>query len=64
MKYTLTNGRLATMSLDQPKEDLTREDVEPVMQSIIDMEALRVKEAKAAAIKSAIIREVSETKLI
>ena len=64
MRFTLTNGRATTMGLAQPKNNLSREQVEPVMQAIIDKEALLVKEATPAAIKSAVIREVNETKLI
>ena len=46
------------------KEDLSRADVEPVMQTIIDKQAIRVKESNATGIKSAVIREVNDTKLI
>ena len=64
MRFALANGRTATTSLAQPKDGLSREDVEPVMQLIVDKQAIRVKEANAAGIKSAVIREVNETKLI
>ncbi len=64
MKFALENGKTTTMSLAQPKDDLAREDVEPVMQTIIDKQAIRVKEANATEIKAAVIREVNETKLI
>ena len=64
MRFALEDGKTTTLSLAQPKDDLVREDVEPVMQSIIDKQAIRVKEANATAIKSAVIREVNETKLI
>ncbi len=64
MKFELENGKTTTMSLAQPKDDLAREDVEPVMQTIIDKQAIRVKEANATEIKAAVIREVNETKLI
>ena len=36
MRFTLDNGESTTMSIAAPKDDLAREDVEPVMQSIID----------------------------
>ena len=36
MRLVLTNGRTSTMGVPNPKDDLAREDVEPVMQSIID----------------------------
>lgn len=64
MKFALENGRSTTVSLVQPKDEIAREDVEPVMQAIIDKQAIRVKEANATEIKSAVIREVNETKLI
>lgn len=64
MRFKLENGKATTVSLPSPKDDLLREDVEPVMQAIIDKQAIRVKEANAAEISSAVIREVNETKLI
>ncbi len=64
MRFTLTNGKTTTLGVANPKDDLAREDVEPVMQSIIDKSALRIKEAAPESIKAAVIREVSETKLI
>ena len=64
MKFTLENNKTTTLALAQPKDDLACEDVEPVMQSIIDKQAIRVKEANATGIKSAVIREVNDTKLI
>ena len=36
MKFVLENGRSTTVSLVQPKDEIAREDVEPVMQTIID----------------------------
>ena len=64
MRFVLTNGKTTTLGISNPKDDLAREDVEPVMQSIIDKSALLVKEATPESIKAAVIREVSETKLI
>ena len=64
MTFTLENGRTSTISLAQPKDDIAREDVEPVMQSIVDKEALIVGLAKATEIKGAVVREVNENKLI
>ena len=64
MRFALADGKTTTMSLAQPKDNLAREDVEPVMQTIIDKQAIRVNEAAATGIKSAVIREVNETKLI
>ncbi|MBO4852522.1 MAG: DUF2922 domain-containing protein [Schwartzia sp.] len=64
MRFVLTNGRTSTMGVPNPKDDLAREDVEPVMQSIIEKSALLIKEATPESIKAAVIREVNETKLI
>ena len=64
MRFTLANGKMSTMSLAAPRDDLAREDVEPVMQSIIDKQALSVNATLATAIKDAVIREVNETPLI
>ena len=64
MTFTLENGRDTTLNLASPKEDLVRADVEPVMQDIVDKEALLVGLAKPTAIKGAVVREVNEQKLI
>ncbi len=64
MRFALDNGNLTAMSLAAPKEDLTREQVEPVMQAIIDTSAISVNNALPTEIKSAVIREVNELKLI
>ena len=64
MKFELENGKTTTLALDKPKNDLTRETAEPVMQTIIDKQAIRVNESNATEIKSAVIREVNELQLI
>ncbi len=64
MRFKLENGKATTVILPSPKDDLRREDVEPVMQAVIDKQAIRVKESNAAEISSAVIREVNERKLI
>lgn len=64
MTFTLDNGKTSTMNLAQPKNDLTREDVEPFMQNIVDKDALIVGLAKATEIKGAIVEEVNKTQLI
>ncbi|MBR1759852.1 MAG: DUF2922 domain-containing protein [Schwartzia sp.] len=64
MRFALDNGKTTTMSLAAPKDDLVRADVEPVMQSIIDKQAILVGEALPTEIKAAGVREVNETKLI
>ena len=64
MRFKLENGKATTVILPSPKDDLQREDVEPVMQAVIDKQAIRVKESNAAEISSAVIREVNERKLI
>ena len=64
MRFALDNGNLTAMSLAAPKDDLTREQVEPVMQAIIDTSAISVNNALPTEIKSAVVREVNELKLI
>ena len=64
MTFNLDNGKTSTMNLAQPKNDLTREDVEPFMQNIVDKDALIVGLAKATEIKGAIVEEVNKTQII
>ncbi|MBP5199144.1 MAG: DUF2922 domain-containing protein [Schwartzia sp.] len=64
MRFLLDNGRTTAMTIADPKNDLTRATVEPVMQSIVDKSAIAPGDAVAVGIKSAVIREVNETKLI
>ncbi len=64
MRFTMTDGKTTTLGVANPKDNLAREDVEPVMQSIIAKSALLVREATPESIKAAVIREVNETKLI
>ena len=64
MRFNLDSGKTTLMSIAAPKANISREDVEPVMTSIIEKEAILVGSAKATSIRSAIVREVNETKLI
>ena len=64
MTFALDSGKTLTKNLADPKDDLARANVEPVMQSIIDKQAIVRGTATAVDIDSAVIREVSETKLI
>ena len=64
MRFLLDNGKTTTMGLAQPKDNLTRAQVEPVMQAVLDASAISVNGALAVAMKSAAIREVTATKLI
>lgn len=64
MTFTLDSGRAKTLSLADPKADIESADVEPVMESIIEHQALLVGTAVAASIKGAVVREVTETKII
>ena len=63
MTFTLDDSKAYTCSLLNPKDGLTKAEVEAVMQSVIDKEAFVVNGAKPAAIKEAVIRETSETAL-
>ena len=64
MRFALDNGRTTAMSLAAPKDELTREQVEPVMQMVVDTSAIEVNHALPTGIKSAVGREVNEQKLI
>lgn len=64
MTFILDSGKKLTKSLPDPKADLTRANVEPVMQSAVDRQLFVRDTATAVDIDSAVIREVTETKLI
>lgn len=49
---------------EKTKADITAEDVQPVMEAVIEHQALLVGTSVAASVKGAVIREVTETVLI
>lgn len=62
--FGLKNQRNMTISLDDPKEELTTEDVEPVAQSIVDTKFFAPGGSVVTSVKDAYIREVTTTDLI
>lgn len=64
MAFALDNGKAARISLPNPREGLTAEDVRPVMTLMVTRHALTPQGAALTAIKSAIVREVKDTTLI
>lgn len=64
MVFKLDTGKNVTLALKSPKNDLARAAVEPVMQSIIDKEAIKVGTGYATEIADAYIREVNDTEII
>ncbi len=64
MIFGLDSGKKSTVSLADPRADLDRDDVEPVMQMVIDKQAQVIGEASPTSIDAAVIVEVNETKLI
>ena len=64
MVFGLDSGKDYTLNLAEPKSDIARANVEPVMQSIIDKQAFLIGTTTPVGIKSAFVREVTDTKLI
>ena len=62
--FTTAAKRRATITIDQPKEDLTTEDVKPVMQSLIDMKLFAPGLSVITDIADAYIRETTTTDLV
>ena len=60
MTFNLEDGKTASVSLASPKENITAEDVKPVMENIVAKEALLVKGKKAVEIKDAVVRRIEE----
>ena len=63
MTFNLENGRTTSLSLADPKADLTEAVVRPVMESMVAKDALRVNGNKIAAAKTAVSRKVEEQEL-
>ena len=64
MIFGLDNGKNLSVSLLDPKTNLTRAQVEPVMQSLIDTNVFLYNGAVAVSIVDAYVREVSTTEII
>lgn len=63
MVFSLSNGKDLTLSLDQPKTDLSSEDVAPVMEECVTKGVFIYKGATLVAAKDAYIRHVIKTDL-
>lgn len=64
MVFTLETGKHMSLCVDQPKADLDRENVEPLMEMIVQKQAFVVGTANLVGIADAYIREVDTEKLI
>ena len=64
MIFGLDNGKNLSVSLLDPKSNLTRSQVEPVMQSLIDTNVFLYNGAAAVSIVDAYVRVVSTTEII
>ncbi len=62
--FALNSGKAKSYSLPDPRPDLDAAAVQPVLQAFVDGDLIRVGEAQAVSVKSAVVREVSETVLI
>lgn len=56
MEFGLDNGKTATIRLKDPKEDLAGNDVKPIMETIVEQEALLVGTALATSVSDAYIK--------
>ncbi|PAB60520.1 DUF2922 domain-containing protein [Anaeromicrobium sediminis] len=64
MKFRNELGRIATLSVDYVRDDVTREEVETVMQSIIDKNVFQTENGKLKEIDSADIVSTDVVELI
>lgn len=64
MIFGLSNGKNLSVSLLDPKDNIARAQVEPVMQALIDGNVFLYNGATAVSIVDAYVREVSTTEII
>ena len=64
MVFEMDNGKKRTISLADPKESLTQNEVETVMNTIIGKDAIIRGTTSPEGICEAVIREVTDTQLI
>ena len=64
MTFNLDNGKKKKIALANPKDNLADTDVRPIMTSMITRHALTPGGAALAAVAAAVVREVTDTKLI
>lgn len=63
MILTLENGKATTLSLPEPREDLTSTEVTEVLTEVIDKKAISAGGSPATAIKRFYIQDVAEKTL-
>jgi len=63
MTLGLTSGKTITMSLADPKDDLTKAEVTSCLQNVIDKKAIVAGEAYPVSIKDIAIQTVDTEKL-
>lgn len=62
--WALDNDKKMTLTLKQPKDDLTLEDIQPIMQQAITDNVFLVGTARVVESVDAYIREVTTTDLM
>lgn len=60
MTFTLDNEKTKTLNLPNPRADVTADDVRSFMNSAVTQNAFDVSGAKAASVKSAVIRSTDD----
>jgi len=63
MKFKLENGKSSTISLTNPKADLTAAEVTAAANEMVAKKAFMVGESPLASLDNAFIRTVEETEL-
>ena len=63
MTFQVNDSKNVTYNLDNPKEDLTKAQVEGAMQSIIDKKMIVSDGENAKAIKDIVVRETNDVAL-
>lgn len=64
MNFTTENGKNVSLTVDQPREDLTVPEVEAAMQAIINGDVFRVDDFPLKTVKNARIIDRNVTELI
>ena len=64
MTLGLTSGKTITMSLADPKDDLTKAEVTTCLQNVIDKKAIVAGEAYPVSIKDIAVQTVDTEKLV
>lgn len=64
LEFTLDNGNLLTLTVNNPKDDITADDIRPVMQNIVSKHAFVSGTAVPSAISDAYLRTTETTNII